>query len=225
MGLFQTFWCRNMFGKKKGALTGIVLAAVTAIILLFVGIFTVNIIGDIQSDSDLYDYTYTKDTNTTSLIANSTDVASYNYSLSSLVSIEDEIPDKEISIYVENKSTGVTFNATLNGNSLGTFGVTGVNNITHHTFTDVNFVGDTENNITVGSNAKDNESNVQNITIRYPSDKSTTNFGSIWGELTTSTGTIYSVLILVIIIVALGIAIAVLRGFGGGGGKVAAPSV
>lgn len=56
---------------------------------------------------------------------------------------------------------------------------------------------------------------VSNIT----SINNSSDFYSVFTDLTSSTGTIFSVLILVIIVVALGVAIAVLRGFGGGGGR------
>jgi hypothetical protein len=47
-------------------------------------------------------------------------------------------------------------------------------------------------------------------------------FYSVYTNLTANTGTIFDVMILVIIVVSLGVAIAVLRGFGAGGGGISA---
>jgi len=53
----------------------------------------------------------------------------------------------------------------------------------------------------------------------------TSDFYSIYTNLTTNTGTIYDVLILVIIVVALGVAIAVLRSFTSRGGPEVSGSI
>jgi len=196
----------------KGTTSGLALGVITALVMLFVGIFMIDKIAGI-GESSYYDYTYTTMTNTTSQVANKTQTASYSFSLGSFASISGKTPEKTITVYVENKSADVTANVTLNGKLLGTFPLNGV---TGHTFTNVDFVESAVNNITVGTDASDTATNVKNVTVKYPSGKEYTSFGSIFGNLTTNTRTIYDVLILVIIIVALGVAIAVLRGFSGG---------
>jgi len=196
--------------RNKGNLSSLALTVVVALVMLFVGLYAINMVADIQPESDLYDYAYTTTTNTTSQVANTTQTAPYSFDID-MVTIEDETPIKTITIYFENKSADVTANATLNGVSLGTWSVNGV---TEKTFSNVNFVDDATNNITIGSDASDANSNVINVTVKYPSSKTSTDFGTIFSNLTTNTGTIFDVMILVIIIVALGVAIAVLRGFG-----------
>lgn len=213
---------RLMTRKRKGTLSDIVMVSVTAIILLFVGVYAVSFISGLYLPADLYDYSYTSLTNTTTGTVNDTTIQSFTFNVGALATITGETSARTIAVTVNNSgSEPLTVNATLNGASLGTFVATNDTDLTTETFTALTFVPSVVNNVTVGATDEDANVTLDNTVLTYPSATTNTNWGSMYTNLVTNTGVSYDILILVIIISALAIAIAVLRGYGetGYGGR------
>lgn len=205
-----------MKNKGQGQLSNLALGVILTIVTLFIGLYTISTVADLQSESTLYDFSYNTSSNTTSKVFNTSDTYDAVFVIGVMPAISGEAdPTKEITIIVNNtnQTTTFTINATLNGASLGTFSATNGTNTTE-VYTSASFVGNATNNITVGMTSRGTNTTVTNVTIEYPASRSTTSWYTLQGNLITNTGTIFDVLILVIIVVSLGVAIAVLRGFG-----------
>lgn len=202
---------------KKGELTSLALGVVTAIVMLFVGLYTFSMVTEIPEESVYKDYVYTTVTNSTALTVNTTQNGTHSLSIGALATIEGETPTKTITTTIENTDTSnITVNVYLNGASLGSVkAIAGAN--TTKTFSDVAWVANTVNNVTYEATYTGTKLKVLSTAGKYPSGKTDTSFGAINTNLTTKTKTIYDVLILVVIITALGVAIWVLKRFGGSG--------
>ena len=204
----------NLKSKRKGNFSGVATESISVIVLLFVGIFMISLVSDLQAENTLYDYTYTTATNSTDITINSSLNASYTLTITDIASIQDSDPVKTITVILDNQDSGdYTVTGWLNDVSLGT--VTAENNTnTTNTFSTVSFVEDADNNITISSTAGA-ASNLtsSSLTTKYPATREYTSMGSIWSNLTTSVGTIYSVNILLVIVALLAVALAAINSF------------
>lgn len=203
---------------SKGQISNLALGVVTTIVTLFVGLFMIDSVSEIQSESSLYDYAYTTVNNTTTGSINTSVTLTHQVSIGDIVSIEDEAAARRtIDVFVTNNTAHPdNINVTLNGESLGTFAL-GNSATTLQRFDNVGWIKNTINNITVGTvNTTNSFVTVNYTTSAYASGKTNTNIGNVFTNLTTSTGAVYDVITLVVIIFALGMAIGVLSRFTGG---------
>jgi hypothetical protein len=205
---------------NKGSLSDLSLGVVIALVSLFIGLYMITKVANIQSAKDLYDYSYTTISNNSVRIVSLAGIL-YNNTLT-VASISGETTTKTLFINVSNANTTSNFTVSvyMNGVSLGTFLAT-ANTLSTHTFTDVNYINGNSINISanvITASATNVTTNM--VRIYYPSGTTETSFGEINTNLTENTSTVFDVIILVIIIVSLGVAIEVLRGFGTPSGSV-----
>jgi hypothetical protein len=204
----------------KGDLSALAMGVIIAMVMMFMGVYMIFIVSDIPGEGAYKDYAYTTTTNATDTgWINSTLNGTHKLTIGAIVSIEGETPDKTLTVIANNSDTSnKTITVYLNDVSIGTVLAIASTADTTKTFTEVNWVANTVNNLTFTATSNSgNDLNVESSAAKYPSSKPDNSFGAIITDLVTSTATVYNVLILVIVITALGVAIAVLRGFGQGG--------
>ena len=223
--LYELFFMKKRIGRK-GALDSMALTIVNVIVIMFVGLFLISKVSSLQSQSELYDYSYTEVTNTSELgLITSTSDTTVNFTTPVLAStISGETDISSISCYVHNPdTTEIQVQVSFNNVVLGNITAKGSQsyNDTSNGWTQA-FLSNAKNNVTFISNLGSSNVTISNVTAKYATGTSNTNIGSVYGSLSTSTGTLYDVVILVSFIFAIAIAIGMLKGIGGGGG---APSV
>lgn len=179
--------------------------AIRALMVLFIGIFIVVVLVDVIPESSLKDYAYTTTANTSVGYTNGTTNVTHNLTVADIVTIAGEAtPDKTLTAVVDNANTtdSYTVTAYLNGASLGSFTASN-NTATTNIFTSVPFTANSVNTVLYTSDGDDELLYVNSTTVKYPSSKADTGFGTISNDLTSKTGTVYKVLILVLVVVAL----------------------
>lgn len=209
--------------RNKGQLSALAIGIVLTIVVAFIGLFAVQKVANLMSETDQFDYAYTTSTNTSKLNVSIVSRPFYTLTVASIGTIKGETATREARVWINNSANlgGVVINMTFGRpNFIKDTGYTCTvpgSNITRCLFSRLNFAVGT-NNITIGASSGTGDvgaenTTVANVTLVYPNSRSSTQFGSIASSLTTNTGTVYDVIILVVIVVALGVAIAVLRGF------------
>lgn len=204
----------------KGNVADLALGVVIAIVTLFIGIYAIEKVYNIQDDSVFWDYSYTTASNTSTQTLNVATNATHKLTIGTLETIENEAAPAETLVFnVTSAAAALDYNVSvyLNDVFLETFMITH-GTTEQNTINDVPWVSDVKNNLTYQTAAPAGNLTTLKSYGTYPSSRTPTNWGAIDQSLVTNTTTIYDVLILVIIVTALGVAIAILRGFGGHSG-------
>jgi len=200
--------------------SAMIMGIVTAIVCLFIGLFAINMTSNIQSKSDLYDYSYNDSSDTTSrnvVVATNATKTWYVPTIPNIVGETGKLEFICINVTNTNATAPYTASAYLNN----TYGETlletkvmsaSTNNLTCY---DVTLAPTRNNQIIVVCNAISNTCLETKIRVKMATATSATGFGSIYDNLVSNTSTVYDVLFLAIIIVALAIGIAYLKGMTG----------
>jgi len=214
--------------KSKAMTSDMILGIVTAIICLFIGIFAINMTASINNESSLKDYsTYNTSTFTINTNISTTANLTKGVSILAVVGISGKTPITELKVGTENTNTTRAMLFTIYTNVTGDRDhVRGTVVLTpstenYTTYEDIGWLGNTLYQVIVTTNGTSDGTfsklpRVLNITVKYPTAKTNTGFGTIFDNLTSSTSTVYDVIFLVIIVVTLGIGLVVLRGLSGG---------
>lgn len=207
----------NTFNKIKysgGQTNAIVIPVIFGVVLMFVGLFMISTLA--QINPDLKTPTYTTVSNTTWLAINGTTVAGNN-TYTFTISSGYLTPYSWMLIGVWNNTASQGYgniNVSVNGVNVGTIAIPATwaqSNVT----AGLKLQAGAPNNITfeMVSGAKTAyPAVISNITMYYASGLENTVWGTINNSTVTTTGTLFSVMGLILIIVSLAYALGILRG-------------